>query len=98
LDLSVVEDFALSFECTGRLLRWVFYSSNLLSVVDGIEEPYGRYPPSLGNVVVLDKSFAEAILSSKLSDYITNPVLKLFLQASNVGQNGGQPIVDLNVR
>lgn len=37
------------------------------SVINAIESPYNKYPPSLGNVVVLEKSFIKGFLDNWLA-------------------------------
>ena len=72
--------------------------SRVFVVVDAIDQTYGKYPASLGNVLVLDKSFVANLLQLAFGGIVTNPLFQTI--------TGGQPgplqsiaaPINLNVR
>jgi hypothetical protein len=75
-------NFNVSFQCT---------------VVSDIASPYGRYPNVLGNMVIIDKSFAQSLLSTDVSQFVANPLLNVLFKAVLLGQTRDFQFINLTV-
>ena len=61
-----------------------------ITVVDSIESPHGKYPPKLGNVVLLSYKSAEELLQNLLNTTLRNdPTFKLGILALQTQRNPG---------
>lgn len=53
-------------------------------VIGGIEGNNGKYPSSIGNIMVMDKTFVEALLSGNIAALVASPLLSSAFDNLNV--------------
>jgi hypothetical protein len=54
-----------------------------VTVIDGIDGTFGKYPFVLGNVGVVDISFFESLLKEQIIIILSNPIIKAVLGANS---------------
>ena len=66
-----------------------------VTVIDGVEGTYGKFPFNLGNVAVVEKSFLESLLKEQIIVILSNPVIKSILGAD--AQRSINAVTDLRL-
>lgn len=59
-----------AFEAVYPALRDALVLDQEYIVLDGIEDPAGKYPKSLGNVVILEKEFVELLIAETIEGFV----------------------------
>eukprot|EP00732_Lithocolla_globosa_P001122 Lithocolla_globosa_v1_NODE_510_length_3870_cov_6.511402.p1 type:complete len:1224 gc:universal NODE_510_length_3870_cov_6.511402:190-3861(+) len=54
--------------------------SQLFTLVSNVDLPAGKYPPALGNVILVDQKEIERLIKENLQTLLTNPISQAFLQ------------------